>query len=77
MFVVCSKYQLGRTAKPWWQLLHKAADEGTARHARVPSMDDLGDKSSPAQRGPFSTPIQGPYLKPIDSDASHREVTPE
>lgn len=30
-------------------------------------MDDLDDKSSPAQRGPFSTPIQGPNLKPIDS----------
>ncbi|WP_451997160.1 hypothetical protein [Azospirillum argentinense] len=30
-------------------------------------MDDLDDKSSPAQRGPFSAPIQGPNLKPIDN----------
>lgn len=53
------------TAPP--RACRSVADEGTARHARVPSMADLDDKSSPAQRGPFSTPIRGPNLKPIDT----------
>ena len=38
-------------------------------------MDDLDDKPSPAQRGSFSTPIQGPNLKPIDSQFTSPRFT--